>query len=141
MILHQVDDFSVSATAQQDCQDIIRQIGTHFKVPLNDLGIIRRFNGVNIQQTKWYIKISCEEYLMKILMQHEWLQLKASNLPVPMRSDSKYQRELETAERPMTPEDQHNIQKQAGFSFRMTSGELIYALIVARMEISFAIVI
>lgn len=85
MILCQLDDFSVSATAQQDCQDIIRQIGTHLKVPLNDLGIIRKFNGVNIQQTKWYIKISCEEYLMKILMKHEWLQLKASNLPVPMR--------------------------------------------------------
>ena len=100
MILRQVDDFSVSATDQTVCQDIIAQIGSHLTVPLNDLGIIRKFKGVNVHQTKWYIKISCEDYLMKILMHHEWLQLKASNLPIPMRSDSKYQRELETAERP-----------------------------------------
>ena len=141
MILRQVDDFSVSATEQQDCRDIIEQIGTHLTVPLNDLGIIRKFNVVNIQQTKWYIKISCEDYLLKILQQHDWLQLKAAALPIPMRSDSKYQRELETTAHPTTPDEQHHIQQQAGFSFLMAStGELIYALIVARMEISFAII-
>jgi hypothetical protein len=77
---------------------------------------------------------------MKILLNHEWLQLKASDLPIPMRSDSKYQRELETAEQPKTPAEQHHVQQQAGFSFRMATGELIYALIVARMEISFSII-
>ena len=143
MILRQVDDFSVLASEQQACKDIIQQIGSHFlTVPLNDLGILRKFNGVNIHQTKWYIsKISCEDYLLKIFIQHDWLHLKASVLPVPMRSDSKYQRDLETAERPTTPEEQPHIQTQAGFSFRMATGELIYALIVARMEIlSFAII-
>ena len=140
MILRQVDDFSVSATEQTECQDIIRQIGTHLTVLLNDLGLIRKFNGVNVQQTKWYIKISCEDYLLKILLQHEWLHLKASDLPVPMRSDSKYQRKLETTARPSTQEEQQHIQQQAGFSYRMATGELIYALIVARMETSFAII-
>jgi Reverse transcriptase (RNA-dependent DNA polymerase) len=140
MILRQVDDFSVSATEQTECQNIIRQIGKHLTVPLNDLGLIRKFNGVNVQQTKWYIKISCEDYLLKILLQHEWLNLKASDLPVPMRSDTKYQQELETTVRPATPEEQQQVQHQAGFSYRMATGELIYALIVARMEISFAII-
>ena len=64
MILRQVDDFSVSATEQQTCKAIIEQIGLHLTVPLNDLGIIRKFNGVNIHQTKWYIKVSCEDYLL-----------------------------------------------------------------------------
>ena len=77
---------------------------------------------------------------MKILMHHQWQELKASNLPLPMRSDSKYQRELELATRPTTPHEQLQIQKQAGFSYRMTTGELIYALVVARLDISFAII-
>ena len=78
---------------------------------------------------------------MKILLQHRWLHLQASVLPVPMRSDSKYQRELETAERPQTSEEQQHVQQQAaGFSYRMATGELIYALIVARLEISYAII-
>ena len=38
------------------------------------------------------------------------------------------------------PEEQQHVQQQAGLSFRMATGELIYALIVAMMEISFAII-
>ena len=90
MILRQVDDFSVSAHEQTTCQAIIKQIRRHLTVPLNDLGIIRKFNGVNIQQTRWFVKISCEDYIMKILLHHQWQDLKASNLPLPMRSESKY---------------------------------------------------
>ena len=57
-----------------------------------------------------------------------------------MRSDSKYQRQLELAERPATADAQNHIQRQAGFSYRMSTGELIYALVVCcRMDISFAI--
>ena len=77
---------------------------------------------------------------MKILLNHEWLQLKASDLPIPMRRDSQYQRDLENAERPKTPVEQTHVQQQAGFSFCMATGELIYALIVARMDVSFAII-
>jgi hypothetical protein len=35
MILRQVDDFSVSATEQTTCQEIIKVIGSHLKAPLN----------------------------------------------------------------------------------------------------------
>ena len=140
MILRQVDDFSVSADSQELCQTTIRQIGSRLKAPLNDLGIIRKFNGVNILQTRWYVKISCEDYILKILMQHNWQDLRASNLPVPMRSKSNYQLELELAPRPATLQEQQNIMTQAGFSYRMVTGELIYALVVARVDISFAVI-
>jgi hypothetical protein len=111
MILRQVDDFSVAAATKEKCTEIIKSIGAHLTVPLNDLGIIRKFNGVNILQTRHYVKISCEDYLLKILMNHQWQDLKGSNMPVPMRSDSKYQRQLELAQRPTTPHEQPQIQK------------------------------
>ena len=140
MILRQVDDFSVSAETQQEFKETIAHIGAHLQAPLNDLGTIRKFNGVNIMQSKWYVKISCEDYLLlKILAtKHQWQELKASNLPVPMKYDSKYQRELELALRPSTPQEQQHVMNQAGFSYRMTIGELIYALVVARVDISLA---
>ena len=75
MILRQVDDlFSVAATEQQTYKDIIsKQIGLHLTVPLNDLNIIRIFNGDDIHQTKWYVYVSCGDYLLKILTNHDWL--------------------------------------------------------------------
>ena len=53
-----------------------------------------------------------------------------------MRQDSQYQRQLELAVRPQTPEEQLHIQTQAGFSYRTSIGELIYALVIARPDIS-----
>ena len=47
---------------------------------------------------------------------------------------------VQTCALPISPHEQIQIQKQAGFSYRMTTGELIYALVVARLDISFAII-
>ena len=138
MLLRQVDDFAVSAKDATTCSTVIKEIGTHLQVPLNDLGLIKKFNGVNILQSRYFIKLSCEDYLTKILEAHAWTTLSASNLPVPMRSDSVYQCQLETAVRPQTEMEQQIIQRQNGFSYRMATGELIYALVMARPEISFA---
>ncbi len=101
LLLCQVDDFSVSTADQQACTAIIQAIGSFLKVPPNDLGLIRKLNGVNVTQMRWYIKISCQAYLLKILENHGWLKLKASNhQPIPMLNKSADQQHLELAERP-----------------------------------------
>jgi Reverse transcriptase (RNA-dependent DNA polymerase) len=110
LLLRQVDDSAIAAETQEQCKATIAQIGQYLRVPLNQLGIITKFNGVNIPQTRWYIKVSCEDYLRKILESHNWMDLPTSNLPVPMRSDSAYQeRELEQAIRPMTAAEQQAV--------------------------------
>ena len=86
-----------------------------------------------------YITISCEDYISKLLEMHDWTKLKAAHKPIPMRDDSTYQRALELATGPTTSQEQEHIQKQAGFSYRAAIGELIYAMVVARPDISFAI--
>ena len=55
-----------------------------------------------------------------------------------MRGDPVYQRQLETATRPTDETTQNTLQTQAGVSYRMATGELIYALVAARPDISFA---
>ena len=138
LLLRQVDDFSVAAKDRTVCTETIAKVGSFLRVPLNDLGLIKKFNGVNILQTKWFVKVSCEDYLTRILTEHAWGDLKASNLPVPMRSDRVYQRQQETATRPTNEQEQLVVQRQAGFSYRTATGELIYALVAARPDISFA---
>ena len=133
-----MDDFAIAAETQEQCNATFAQIGQYLRVPLNQLGIITKFNGVNILQTRWYIKVSCENYLRKILESHNWLDLPTFNLPVPMLSNLAYQQELEQAIRPTTETEQQAIQAQAAFIYRMAIEELIYALVVTRLEISFA---
>ena len=139
LFLRQVDDFAVAATTISKAREIITQIGENLIVPLNDLGQIQKFNGVNILQTKHYIKVSCEDYLRKILTQHAWHNLPAAQKPVPMQSNSQHQTQLEsTPIQPLNPKEQLDHQNQAGFSYRAAIGELIYALITARPDISYS---
>ena len=139
LFLRQVDDFAVAASTILKAREIITQIGENLIVPLNDLGQIQKFNGVNILQTKHYIKVSCEDYLRKVLTQHAWTTLPAAQKPVPMQSNSQHQAQLESVTiQPINPKEQMDHQNQAGFSYRAAIGELIYALITARPDISYS---
>ena len=75
LLLRQVDDFPVAAQERKTCEDTIATIGRYLQVPLNDLGLIKKFNGVNILQTRWFIKVSCEDYIKRIPTDHNWLSL------------------------------------------------------------------
>ena len=51
--------------------------------------------------------------------------------------ESKYQRELENA-KPLTDVDQAKLEKELGFTYRQGVGEILYALVTCRPDVSFA---
>ena len=102
--LRQVDDFAISALSIDICNAIIAEIDNHMTIKVKPLGIIERFNGVNILQTRHYVKVSNQTYLTKILSDKKIQQDASHNLPIPMSKDSKYNRSIEEAI-PLTPED------------------------------------
>ena len=51
LILRQVDDFLVSNKDSKECNRIGAKIQERMINPLNSLGTVRKFNGVNISQT------------------------------------------------------------------------------------------
>ena len=58
-------------------------------------GMSSRYNGVDIHQTRDYIKLSCGDYLRRVLQMHGWESLTANESDhhdmVPMSSDSSKQ--------------------------------------------------
>jgi hypothetical protein len=68
--------------------------------PLNQLGTIRKFNGVNVEQTRYYNHIHCATYIEKIVSHHGWDKLKIQSPPKLMKSDSKYQVDIQTSRGP-----------------------------------------
>ena len=140
LILRQVDDFIIAAKSMSTCQAIRREIQGFMANPLNDLGIIKRFNGVDILQTRHYVKVHCETYIIRIVEHHGWTTEKAANLPLPMKSDSTYQAILQLAEGPESIKEQLQLEETMGFSYRQGIGELIFALTICRHDISIAII-
>ena len=140
LILQQVDDFIIAAPTMQQCQTIRESIQALMTNPLNDLGVIKRFNGVDIQQTRQFVKLSCETYIDKIVNHHGWTDLPTSNIPVPMKYDSAFQAQLETTTGPSDPQQRVELEKQMGFSYRQAIGEAIFAMTICRLDIAAAII-
>jgi hypothetical protein len=140
LVLRQVDDFIISASLLATALDIKAQIGKKMHNPLHDLGIIKRFNGVDIQQTRYYVKVFAETYLTRVLDHHGWLNLRASNIPIPMRTETAFMATLELTEGPVEEHEKKALEKEMGFSYRQVIGEAIFAMTICRIDISPAII-
>jgi len=49
------------------------QINEQLRMPMKNLGLITRFNGIDIEQNRHYVKLHCKKYLMTMLQKHGWL--------------------------------------------------------------------
>ena len=139
LFLRQVDDFAVACMNKADAETIISKINECMSIQIKVLGVIDRFNGMDVSQTKWYVKLHNKTYIRKILENKQHLlEGKVHTFPIPMHSDSEYAKQLETAES-LSEEELKNVEKEFKFSYRQAIGEILYALVTCRMDISFAL--
>ena len=138
LFLRQVDDFAVACKTPSIARALIERIGKYLSVPLHDLGIISKFNGINIQQSQDFIKISCEDFIDRVLDHHQWHEQITQHNPIPMRDESTYLAQLEIAT-PPTLKEQEQLRTEF-FNYRQVIGEAIYAMTVARPDISPAVI-
>jgi len=138
LFLRQVDDFSVAAADEATCNKVIQEISKHLKAPLKNLGRVTRFNGVEIEQTKNFVRIHNTQYIEKILKRHGWLNdtYKSSKHPIPMRSDSKYLYLVENAKGPTEDNERQRLEIKMGFNYRQALGEILYTMATCRPDIS-----
>jgi hypothetical protein len=99
---YQLDGFAVVCCDEAITKEVIQQVGARLTVPLHDLGILKKFNGVDILQTRDYIKISYQSFLDKVIKQHGWDKEIEQHNPIPMHNDTAYQAQLESAKLPTT---------------------------------------
>ena len=82
-------------------------------------------------------------YIDRIISNHPWLQdinPPRQFQPIPIPGDTAYCRALDTAETPETPELAAPLSASAGFSYRQAVGELIWAMVTCRPDISFPVI-
>ena len=95
--IRQVDDFAIGCKDRSVADDIINIIGSKMTIKLKPLGIITRFNGIDVSQTRKYIKISNETYFNKILEDKRRPPKPPHSYPIPINSDPAYNHRIEEA--------------------------------------------
>jgi hypothetical protein len=107
------------------------------RINVKHLGIIERFNGVDVHQMQDCVKITCEKYLYNMLKIHNWLATTPHSNPIPLPSDTKYIAQLEQAVVPHTIEEKQILKAKIGFKYRQVIKEVIYPMMKCRPIISY----
>lgn len=150
-LLRQVDDFALAAPSSQVAQKIYATMGTVLQLPSEDqppfayLGLIKDFNGVDVQQYSDRTVLSCANYIDRVLRTHGWETPAARDdkdpnkpqSPIPM--DALNNMYSSTGHAETTPAHQALVRK-FGFSYRTLLGELLYAYITCRPDIGYSVV-
>jgi len=139
LFLRQVDDFAVAASERVYAEQLIDAINNKMRIQVKHLGIIDRFNGMDIHQTRHYVKLTCTKYLQKVVKNHRDLLTNPTNiLPVPLHADSNYIKQLEQAPVPNTTDKKLRLKQTMGFNYRQVIGEAIFPMMKCRPEIGAA---
>ena len=143
-LLRQVDDFAIAAKTQTTAKTIIEHISKHLSVPMHNLGILSKFNGIDITQTRDYIKISSKSYITKVLADYKWTTEESHPTlnPIPMKEDSTYQNRIDAEHGPHYQEDPigfNELETKMGFKYRKAIGELLFTMVTTRPDISYPV--
>ena len=98
LFLRQVDDFAVSVEDEETAKEVIEDINSKMTINVKQLGRLERLNGMDILQTKHFIKLSNKTYNNKFLQRHQWIHTENKPMhqfPIPMNADNSYQKHLE----------------------------------------------
>jgi Reverse transcriptase (RNA-dependent DNA polymerase) len=150
LMRRQVDDFSVACDDPKIAEKIFDMIGITLKlpsetsIPFAKQGIISKYNGIDVLQSRDYVKLSCESYIDKLLVAHGW--------EVPRRTDectlSKHFEPLPQNVIPQLYNDigppeytkaHSDLESSMKFSYRALLGELLYAFVISRPDIGYVL--
>jgi hypothetical protein len=89
--MRQVDDFAIAAPDQHTADILMDLLDDHLTMPIKRQGLIDMFNGVDVVQTKHFIKIDCHTYINTFCAKYlaTWMNKVplSENRPTPLPSD------------------------------------------------------
>ena len=139
-----MDDFAVACPDQKTADILYDLIDDKLSIPLKRQGLIETFNGMDIDQTRYYIKVSCQSYIERICAKYltSWMKKvpMSDDRPTPLPTDSKWLKTFNEAKGDPDGNVQKKLAKTQELTYRAGVGELIYAMTTVRPDTAFAAV-
>ncbi len=144
LFMQQVSNFAISAPSQRIANHLLNLIDDKLLISMKRQGLVTLYDGLNILQTKDYIKVSCETYISwisNIHLDHGWMKsYLISDRPTPPPPTPPFMKALQTKQGDPDPAVQRALEKKIGFSYWSGIGQLVYAIVCCRPDLSFATV-
>jgi hypothetical protein len=136
----QVDDFAIASPDEHTAALLLDMIDDKLSIPLKRQGLIDMFNGIDVTQTKYYVKIDCHSFINKFCSEYQWLDKIpiTENRPTPLPTDPTWLKKFYAATGPSDKKEQEKLAKQMQINYRAGVGEIIWAMTTCRPDIAFA---
>jgi hypothetical protein len=110
-------------------------------MPVKRQGFLDTFNGIDVIQTRHYMKIDCHTYISKFCEKYldSWLGkvLLTANKPTPLPTVPTWLKKFNATTSPTNLYDQAKLAKAMQIKYRAGVGKLIWAMTTCRPDIAF----
>ena len=143
MILkRQVDNFAIAAPDERTGNILLDMIDDELTIPMKRQGYLDMYNGVDVIQTRDYIKISSKTFIERICEKYliSWMQnfTSTDDRPTPLPTDPTWFKKFNSAVGDPDPKVQAKLAKKMQMTHRCGVGELIWAMTTTRPDVAFA---
>jgi len=149
LLVHQVDDFAVGCCQESTTNSVYSDIGAKLtlhneaEAPFEYLGLVDSFDGYDVLQTHDYIKLCAKSYIRRLLKAHGWdnpSPRESSNKPKPPLHESDIANLFNLAAGPVENTPEHKtLEAEQGFEHRSVLGEILFAYVLCRPDIGYAV--
>jgi hypothetical protein len=137
----QVYDFAIAAPDKKTANILLDLLDEQLSIPLKRQGLLDMFNGIDVVQTRDYIKVSCQTYINNFCEKYldTWLSKVplTENRPTPLLTDPTWLKTFNAAVGLTDPDVQKDLSKKMQIKYKAGVGELIWAMTTCRPDISF----
>jgi hypothetical protein len=117
-------------------------IDDYLFIPVKQQGYLNMYNGVDVTQTCYYIKISCATFINKIFQKYlnTWMKnyTSTSNRPTPLPTDPAWYKRFNSAIGNPDAKHQAQLATQMQLNYRAGVGELIWAMTTTHPDLAYA---
>jgi hypothetical protein len=137
----QVDDFAIAAPNKRTANILLDMIHNQLKILLKGQGLLDMFNGIDVIQTRDYVKIDCHTYIDKFCEKYLDTWLKKVPLtktrPTPLPTNATWIKKFNAAVGLSDPNEQSALATKMQIKYKAGVGKLIWAMTTCCPDIAF----
>jgi hypothetical protein len=140
--MRQVDDFAIAAPDSKTANILLDMIDNHLTIPVKRQGYLDMYNGIDVRQTRHYIKLSVRSFIDKVFEKHlaTWMKSTYPNAArsTPLPSDPIFQKKFNSSTGNPDKNAQRKLSTKMQLNYRSGVGKLIWAMTTCRPNLSYS---
>ena len=141
LLKRQAGNFAIAAPDAKTVDILLDMIDNKLKIPVKGQGYLDMYNGINVLQTRHYIKISVRLFVDKDFEHHlsTWMKpaYPSPDRSTPLPTDATFMKKFNSSTGDPDPLAQQKLAKTMQLNYRSGVGELIWAMTTCRPDLAF----